>query len=115
MGGALPSASQMRLKTHHWVRQDKVFQQFSAFFIEFNTFMAHVKPAESKGPNGYDAALHAMQLYVRGALNQDQLYDLGVAFKLANYLTESPRLDALRGTLLLHRHSSMYVRRSTCA
>ena len=95
--------------THHWVRADMTFQNFAAFFVNAKSFTSHVNEAEWKGPKGDDAEVHGRQLYVRGALNHDRHHGLGLAFKLANFLTEPARLDALRGTFLLHRNNSMYV------
>ena len=109
VGAALPTTAQMRPQTHHWVRADIFFQKFAAFFVNVKSFTSLGWEAEWKGAKGDDAVVFGRQLYVRGALNHDRHHELGLAFKLANFLTEPARLDALRGTLLLHRNNSMYV------
>jgi hypothetical protein len=42
-------------------------------------------------------------------LNADEHYDAALAFKLTNYITEKPRIIALKGTLLLHCNNTRYV------
>ena len=63
---------------------------FPFFFADVNTLKGHVKMKEWVGPNGDSAVVHARQAYIRRLLNADQHYDVALAFKLSNYMTDKP-------------------------
>jgi len=84
-------------------------EHFSGLFADVNALKGHVKMEEWVGPNGDSAVVHVRQTFIRGMLNADQHFDVALAFKLTNYMTDKSRIIALKGTLLLHCISTRYV------
>jgi hypothetical protein len=99
----------MRPQTHHQVRLDVTVEHLPGFFVDVNALKGHVKMEEWVGPNGDSAVVHVRQTFIRGMLNADQHFDVALAFKLTNYMTDKSRIITLKGALLLLCNNTRYV------